>query len=263
MAESGTKILADELVQGLRKNLSHVALPSDLWSVCICGSYARGDFMDYNSDLDFVLIGAPHVNGNPDTSVVRKLANDILAGRRFHSHNPQQFDWVSISWDALPKAGDVITLPESGPPVFRLLNIFLFDFVENLLVLWGMDPREILTAAPDVRDLAPAWFARARHNQQRHLDEHNEFRLVFSAFNSTHVAQIVFGERTLDKRYHLDLYRKYVPDFPLKNFGCELIEAKLRQRYPDDPARFAPWEKYIAFESELAKVVERGLRKKE
>ena len=255
---NGTKPLADELIRGLQENLPAAALSDGLWSVCVCGSYVRGDFMDCNSDLDFCLIGKPESGECPHGSSVRELVDVLLHGRSFHSHNPHQFDWITVSWDALPKPGDLISLPESGPSI-RLLNIFLFDFVEHLLVLCGEDPRRVLAEPPSVRALALAWFTRACNNHEHHLKQHAEYLIPMTAFNSIHVAQIVFGERTLDKRRLLDLYRRHVPGFPLKDFGAQMIQAKLQQRYPDHPPVLAPWQRYLEFERQLAGVVEREL----
>ena len=266
MPPSGTRELADELVAGMQSRLPDILKPdgSGLWSVCVCGSYVRGDFMDRNSDLDFCLIGqagsdptAIHDPGAcPGHQAARQLVVSLLRGRRLHSHNPHQFDWITVPWESLPKRQGEIHLPPSGPSV-RLLNIFLFDFVEHLLVLWGSDPRSVVAEPPEVRDLAVAWFTRARNNHGIHIKQHTEFRIPMTVLNSIHVAQIVFGERTLDSRRLLDLYREHVPDFPLKHFGCQIIRSKLEQRYPDNPPEFAPWQQYIEFENQLAQVVER------
>jgi len=254
MRTSSTRALTDELVERLRERAAPAAEADKLWSLCVCGSYARGDFMDHNSDLDLVLIGRPGAHDCPSGSSVRDLIAHMMGGRRLYSHNPHQFDWVTLPWNALPKPGETISLPESGPSI-RLLNIFLFDFIAHLEVLWGEDPREALAEPPEVRDLAPAWFRRARNNHQLHLAQHTEFRIPMGAFNSIQVAQIIFGKRTLDKRELLHLYQTYVPDFSRKDFGCWMIQNKLDQCYPDHPAEVAPWAHYIEFENQLADIV--------
>ncbi len=88
----------------------------------------------------------------PGRDTVRELTSSLLRGRRLHSHNPHQMDWTTVPWQALPRPGAALHIPSTGP-TFRLLNIFLFDFIENLLVLWGSDPRTVLCEPPDVRCL--------------------------------------------------------------------------------------------------------------
>ena len=56
----------------------------------------------------------------------------------------------------------------------------------------------------------------------------------------------------LDKRRLLGLYRRHVPDFPLKDFGADVVKARLQQTFPAEPCRFAPWQDHAAFEDQLA-----------
>ncbi len=96
------------------------------------------------------------------------------------------------------KITDDICLPR-GTTNIRLLNIFLFDFLENLLVLWGEDPRFSMPKPLPVIQMAVEWFHRSLFINQTRLAHGNTEFIPFSVFNSIHVAQIVFGEQTLNK----------------------------------------------------------------
>jgi len=266
MADHGSKTLADELITSMREQLPKV-LGSDgkgLWSVSVLGSYVRGDFFDGNSDLDFHLVSQPN---HSDTEgpcfsdgvlAVKGLVERILDGRVLYSHNPYQFDWVTSSWESLPKSQADIHIPD-GSPTITSLNIFLFDYMENLLVLWGNDPRKIMPAPLNFEILARGWFDSALVARQRYRDEGNEWRIPFRIFKSIQVAQIVFGQYTLDKQRLLEFYEKHVPDFPLKQFGCRVIRSKMQSKYPEYPAQFDSYDVYGHFEDQLSEVVERKL----
>ena len=262
MTDSSTRELADELVSGLKEQLPQL-LDEDcrgLWSVCICGSYVRGDFMDSNSDLDFHVVFEPGSRESSEPyesegfSAVKGLVDHIVAGRKLFGHNPDQFDWLMSSWESLPKRQADIQIP-GGRPMTPLLNIFLFDYLENLLVLWGTDPRSVMPDPLPFATLATGWFRGVKTARNRYLNAGNEWRIPFGAFKSIQVAQIVFGERTLDKRRLLELYTDNIPEFRLKEFGCRIIRDKLGQSFPDSPCEFAAWEDYADFEDELAELV--------
>ena len=271
---TNSRQLADELIEGLRQGLPHT-LGSDgmgVWSVCVMGSYARGDFIPNNSDLDFHLIFQsgppdspyPYVPcPEPGNDAIIHLRDRILGGRKFISHHPFSFDWVTTSWDSLPKHTEEIRIEKEGPMI-RLFGIFLFDYLENVQVLWGHDPRkELFPSPPEVRDLALDWFICAKHARETNIANGEEVRLAMTAFNSLLVTQVVFGEQTLDRRRVPDLYLKYVPDFSMKSFGIDMLNAKLHSHYPDHPPDFAPWERYAEFEDQLAKIVEIELKKEQ
>jgi len=270
MKPCGMKDLADEIIVGMREALP-AALGTDsewIWPVCVCGSYVRGDFIEGNSDLDFSIILQPgmrdrgfrvwEIDSTPGGKAIRELVGSLLKGRTLCSHNPHGFDWVVVPWESLPKSRSEIHLP-NGAPHLPLFSIFLFDYIENLEVLWGTDPRTILTDPLPFSVLAEAWFDSIPVSRQRHRDEGNECRIPFSAFKSIQIAQVLFGEQTLDKRRLLELYQTHVPDFRLKQFGCQVIRDKMEQKYPDKPCQFAPYDDYAAFEDELSQVVKQWL----
>ena len=97
MDRSSTKALADEIVARLRADAEPAAEADGLWSLCVCGSYARGDFVEHNSDLDLLLVGKPGAPMPPAGEALRERVEVILDGRRLHSHNPCQFDWLNVA----------------------------------------------------------------------------------------------------------------------------------------------------------------------
>ncbi len=261
MVDTSMRALASELVLGLREQLPAL-LDQDnggLWSVCLCGSYARGDFMDRNSDLDFHLVFAPGCGpvGNPYDSpgflAVKGLVKKLLAGREFICHNPGQFDWVISAYESLPKSQAKVHIPDGSPDI-PLLSIFLFDYIENLLVLWGPDPRSVMPEPLPFAVLAEGWFSSVEIARNRYFETGDEWRVPFTTFKSIQIAQVLFGQRTLDKNKLSELFRRHVPDFPLKDFGCKVIDAKLAQTFPENPCKFAPWREYAALEDQLAEL---------
>ncbi len=266
------KALADEVVAGMGDQLPQ-ALGLDgmgLWSVCLAGSYVRGDFIEGNSDLDFHIIFQPgsdertihDLNTSLGYAAVRALVTKLLRGRALRSHNPSGFDWVTTSWESLPKRGDEVHVPR-GRPHLPWFHVFLFDYIENLLVLWGTDPRDIMADPPHPELIATEWFDNVSFAHERHRRTGEDWRIPFTAFKSIQVAQIVFGERTLDKRRLLELYEAHVPDFVLKDFGSRMIRDKMTQRYPEKPCVFAPFERYEEFEEVLGEVVVAELRRRD
>ena len=64
------KQLADELVTAMRERLPDVLGPggSGIRAVCVCGSYARGDFMGGSSDLDFNVL----IEDDTDATLIQR-----------------------------------------------------------------------------------------------------------------------------------------------------------------------------------------------
>ena len=259
------KNLADEIVQGLEKRLSGLLKDNDkgIWSVCICGSYPRGDFIPYNSDLDICVIFKPgreaafpiyDACNEKKLKAIQNTPKEILNGRKFYSHHPSAIDWPTLLWEWIPKTQDDIKIPLKGPN-FRYFNIFLFDYIKNLCVLWGNDPRDIMPEPLPMSKMVQTLFQRQQNRNNKLLMEGNAAFMAFGTFLSIQVAQIIFGEETIDKRNLLSLYKNNVPDFPLKDFGCQMIEAKANQRFPDKKPEYKKPEQYMEFENQLREIV--------
>ncbi len=262
-----TKKIADDVITQLKSELPLLLGKTNkiIKSVCVAGSYVRGDFISHNSDIDFYIVYQPGtaktaqpdyslLEGNSTFNKIINLINKNLGDKNFISHSPFMSDCVPLPWEWLPNTQDEISLPKSNANI-RLLNIFLFDFLENLMVLWGDDPRHVLPEPLPVSHFTEKWFHRViTMNETRLLENKTKF-IPHSVFNSIHVAQIFFGETTLDKLLLLDQYEKYVPSFPGKSFGSEMILQKQNQQYPDKPFIPKPAEEYVIFEKQLAAIV--------
>jgi len=87
----------------------------------------------------------------------------------------------------------------------------------------------------------------------------DEVRAARLCFKCLQLAQIVFGERTVDKLRLLPLYNKCVPPFPTKVIGELMIRNYLGSMYPDHPPPYEAVAVYKEFFGELWKVVRNGL----
>ena len=234
-----TKEIAREIVEGLKSELSR-RKPSELEnvrSVFVTGSYVRGDWLDCSSDLDINILFMPDFKAPIEKDVgyrfIRSTANRILGGRPFPSQCPSGIDW-SIHPGVPTRGEDVRNV--SG---YLLFNIFLFDFLEHSEILWGEDFRPLMPAAPDPISLAPLWFERfLTRIGQLGNSEADRWRAAKGAYHSIVIAQMVFGERTLDKTRMLSLYMHNIPDFPMKVAGERVIREYIGSIYPNRKPQF-------------------------
>ena len=81
-------------------------------------------------------------------------------------------------------------------------------------------------------------------------------RAMFGAYKAVTAAQLYFGEPTLNKYRMLELYQRYVPDFPDKPFGEQVIRNYIGSFYPERPPLLLPAARYAAFITELERLVE-------
>ena len=232
----GTRALADEVVQGLRNWLSGVS-PSELpgvRSVFLYGSFMRGDWLDSNSDLDIGLVLTdPSSADDPPWRPLHGRCQQLLARRPFPSHMPGGLDWCTLP--GLPRSdADVHQITGFAP-----LNMFLLEFMACCQVIWGEDFVRDLPEAPEPADLVDAWFSRALARMDDLGDSDlGRQKAPLMAGHSIFVAQLLFGERTINKRQMLDLYARNVPDFPMKPEGEHLIRQWVGAVYPEHPPEF-------------------------
>ncbi len=280
-SEISTKQLAEEVVAGMHRELPNILSPDGkgIWSVFITGSYIRGDFANGNSDLDVGIIIQPRINTSrnynpndePGVKAIRELTISLLDGRIIRSHasdlhgrifNPEKgsngIELMAFTYEEIPKSPEDIVPPQEGPD-FPYFNVFMFDFVENLLLLWGNNPQKIMPDAPDPRTMAGDWCRVTVIKCEKAISQGLNFRIPYNAFKAIQYAQIFFGKRTLDKRELLELYKQFVPDFPMKDFGYRVITDKMEQRFPDNPPNFAPIPEYMDFIKQLVAVVKMGM----
>jgi hypothetical protein len=251
-----TRGLADRVINDLKQELN-LLHPQDLpgiRSIFVTGSYARGDWLDSSSDLDItLLLRSDTGNGLPFQEDIRTLqtaAQRIIKGAEFPSQCPGGIDW-SI------QASIPTTREETyhiGPYLYY--SIFLFDLKEQLLPLWGEHVQHSLPSPPDPAELAPAALEGLLARLKQLGDAQDDARkAAFVAYKATLIAQLAFGERTLNKYRVLELYDRYVPAFPSKYIGQRIIRDYIGSYLPDRPARFEAVAYYTQFVRDLSAVV--------
>jgi hypothetical protein len=250
----GTRALAEDIVHDLREWLAgmHAEDLAGIRSVFLYGSFVRGDWLDSNSDLDIGLVlSGPSCAVDASSQQLSTVCQELLGQRPFPSHTPGGLDWCTLP--ELPKTdADVRQITGFAP-----LNIFLFDFAACCQVIWGEDFVEGLPQAPEPADLVDGWFARALTR----MDDLGESDLgrqkaPLIAGHCIFVAQLLFGERTINKRQMLELYARYVPDFRMKAEGEHLIRQWVGAVYPAHPPQFeepAHYRKLVASLWELCR----------
>ncbi|MBT3273985.1 MAG: hypothetical protein HN368_12585 [Spirochaetales bacterium] len=72
-------------------------------------------------------------------------------------------------------------------------------------------------------------------------------RAAYAAYKIILVAQLYYGERTLEKTRILKLYLDNVPEFPQKVVGEHIIRGYLGAAYPNPPPEFQDTEIYRRF----------------
>ena len=249
-----TRVIASEIVNCLQEELSALP-PRDLPGVralFVYGSFVRGDWLDCNSDLDLGVLLAS--GASPDSSAgyqkIQEAARRTLAGRAFGSHTPGGIDWCTLS--SFP------TRDEQAREItgFFPFSIFLFDFLQHSDVLWGEDFRRQMPRPPEPRSLA-AECLDAILTRLAQLDGPDVLRLraPFNAYKAVLVAQLAFGERTVEKTRILHLYQRNVPKFPMKADGEKLIRQYVGAIYPEWVPRMQDPPYYQQLIDELRQLV--------
>jgi predicted nucleotidyltransferase len=250
--------IADEIVEELPNRLScHSDDLYNIFSVYISGSYIRGDFNDNNSDLDISVVFQPECDNlfqeDPAYKMIQFEVQRTIGERKFHSHTPGGVDWNPIRWEWLPTPKRGPSIPGPGP-YYPPFGIFLFDLHKHLKLCWGEDPRPHLVKPPAPISMARSWYESSlvklgRYNQ---LND----RAAGGTFKSLQLAQIIFGELTLDKNYLPVLYADYVPDFPMKDEGSRLIKEMIGARYPHHPPNFDTPDHYMKLVEQLWSMIQ-------
>ncbi len=202
LVEQGVKAF-DELDDDVRKGVS---------SIVVYNSLVRGDFTSNASDIDVLLVLRP----SPDVKtvdMVQECFTETAKPYRGKSNCPHVFDipWLSVS--DLP-----LKEPRSGKRrhTLKSLGIYAFDFVDHSEVLRGEDFRQDL----DVKD--PMTLVQSRANELQNecvkYSTDERWRVVIVTGELVRLAQIRFGERTLDKRIVYKNFKEFVPHFEGKEF---------------------------------------------
>jgi hypothetical protein len=215
-------------------------------SVYVTGSYVRGDWLHSSSDLDITVLfreGFTSDKRDQALSSIKRLAAQTPDQHGFPSHCPSGgIDWGTQMFVPARQ----IDLRQIGP--YLPYGVFFFDFRKHLEIIWGEDFRPALPEPLSVRELAlPTidWMASMASSTKGLLDESH--RMAFRAYNALQLAQLVFGEETLDKRKMLYLYGEHVPDFPGKHLGEYCIGQYVGSVYPDRAPTYLSPAVYMQF----------------
>ena len=131
---------------------------------------------------------------------------------------------------------------------YPYFSVFLFDFKANTQIIWGEDFKRKLPKAPDPATIAESWL---RESLQRFRIIKNapkdRQRAAYAAYKIILVAQLYYGERTLEKTRILKLYLDNVPEFPQKVVGEHIIRGYLGAIYPHRPAEDMDTDGYRGF----------------
>lgn len=241
-----TRRVAQEIVEGLKNELTNYEkdLQRDIYSICISGSFVRGDFIQCNSDLDVNIVFSPNFDGNLQNncnidhivSIIKKARNN----GPFPSHSAQGVEINFILWDWLPKSQKEIKHPTDGS-YFTPLGIFLFDYHKNLDICWGNDPRVFLPKPLHPKTMAKLWFETILKKIENST---NIEAIAFATFKSIQLAQIVFGELTLDKNYLASQYENIMPPFTLKDKTYQIVSEYLNAIYPENRPKYFTKQTY-------------------
>lgn len=224
-----TRIIANEIVSGLSGYLSHADLPA-VRSVFVSGSYCRGDWLDSSSDLDITVILTTSASRERDLQQIRSVVASMMEGGPFPSQCPDGVDFGIITEDLIPKTQAEASVPAPFPP----FSINMFDLKAHHITLYGDDINALLPPSPSPAECA-ADCLRVLGQRLSALKPDDTLRAMFLTYKAITAAQLHFGEPTLHKYRILELYQKYVPEFPEKCFGERVIRNYIGSFYPERP----------------------------
>lgn len=224
-----TKQIASEIVSGLSAYLSNADLPA-VRSVFVSGSYCRGDWLDSSSDLDITVILTMSAEKERDLQQIRSVIVSMMDGRPFPSQCPDGVDLGIITEDLIPKTQAEASKPSPYPP----FSINMFDLKAHHITLYGDDISALLPPSPSPAECA-ADCLRALGQRLSALKPDDTLRAMFLTYKAITAAQLHFGELTLNKYRILELYQRYVPEFPEKCFGERVIRNYIGSFYPERP----------------------------
>lgn len=190
-----------------------IASREEVTSIVLYGSLVRGDFVTNVSDIDILLV----FNTEPTDRIVeevQKCFTDVAVPYRGKSNCPEVFDipWVFVSELPLKNA----TAKESHL-YWKFLEIFAFDFVAHSEVLRGEDFRQKLNVK-DPKTLIQSRAEDLRNKWSKFKADKKHWMVVIITGELIRLAQIKFGERTIDKRVVYQNFKKHVPYFDGKEF---------------------------------------------
>ena len=193
-------------------------------SVALIGSLARGDFVQGRSDVDILLLfKGPPLMANDQNIRFETIA--IQTEKAFR-------ECAELNSETVPKGEMVdfvripsvhlqylIATPLNWQPadylyLATMFGLFGFD-MRHWMILEGEDFRNRIPLA-DWKCLIPAI---ARSAIRRANLPFTQAALLTWASSAIRLAQVAYGVPTLDKRFVMNYFDSYVPDFELKWLG--------------------------------------------
>ncbi len=195
---------------------------SKIISITIGGSLVRGDFIEDLSDVDVFTLVRGDIQEYWDSEehkAFKSYFDLYLSEYKGHSHNPFVWDDLSICEKDLPK-----TLDDLANQRIKALGIYLFDLIENHRTLYGEDFTRSLPQNSDPKILViPRIDGLLEIAEKIINDTQNRDRIYLMGVEALKALQLYFGEKpAIDKPTIERVYRKNVPDFPMKSFGLDL-----------------------------------------
>ena len=213
-----------KIVEEVREIINNLPekLRQEIVSVVLFGSLARGDFVPNVSDIDIFIVFKDRISKENIEKILRAIYS---IGEKYRGYS--KYDKViDIPWmfeSELPTKG-------SGKKTFfKFLSIYAFDFVKYSKVLYGRDiVNEI--EVPNPRDLVIERAERLLKLLNKCESENDYYMIRIIAGETIRLAQIAYGEITIDKRKVLQNFLKYVPEYPMKHFAVEIWKEYLSPR---------------------------------
>ena len=193
-----------------------------VYSIALFGSLVRGDFEECFSDVDlFCVLNWPSLASGGWSEFAEAARPIEMVFQEAFGQLPQPrergglLDFVLVPKGDLPLEGtDVELSPEVDYFVFKYLGVYSFE-LPLWRIVYGEDFRPKLRKV-DWRSLIPVM---ADFMAKRILRVEEPRMLVGIAVHSIRLAQVWFGEPTLDKRVALRNFHRLVPEFPLKGLA--------------------------------------------
>ncbi len=217
------------------------ALPRELKrkivSVVLFGSLLRGDFVPSVSDIDLLIVFSNDASRQDIERILKAL---YVIGEKYSGFS--KYDKViDIPWileKELPKKGS------GKKSIFKFLNIYAFDFVKHSMVLYGRDITSEIEI-PDPKSLIIDRAKRILKLLEKHESENNKYMIKILAGEAIRLAQITYGEATIDKRKVLKNFLKYVPDYSMKTFAIKIWREYLSPKKEESPEYIENCKKFI------------------
>jgi len=216
-----------------------------IFSAVVYGSLLRGDFIPGISDIDLLIV----FKREADIEYINRLQEAIWKcseNYRGEAHFEKIVDILWIYKDGLPLKNTDVVSP------FKCLSIYAFDFVKYSKVLFGVDFRKDLKV-PDPKKMVKTRAKRLLELLEKFTREKKYNMVEILAGEAIRLAQICYGEATIDKRLVFRNFMKYVPDYSYKRLAEKIWSRYLTKH--KKPLTQEELEKYVSFIKETVALV--------